>query len=359
VDVHIVISEAEVAVMDNIDRKHKQVEKMATSIARNISEYTIKEIGEMKREAKDHKTDIATGTDWKLHLGDCVDVYREIESDSVGFTIFSPPFVSLYVYSDLERDMGNCKNDEEFFKHFAYLIPEIYRTTMPGRCVSIHCMNLSSTKTTHGHIGIRDFRGEIIQAFEKEGFYYHSEHVIWKDPLVQAMRSKVIGLLHKQICKDSALCRAGLPDYLVTLRKPGENPKPIDHPNGLTRFVGLEPPTVEGRKFSHFVWQKYASPVWMDIDIQNTLNHRAAKAQNDERHVCPLQLDVIERALTLWSKEGDLVASPFAGIGSEGYVAVKMNRRFIGAELKESYFDIAKKNLASALEDREQLELFG
>ena len=239
--------------------------------------------------------------------------------------------------------MGNSKTDEDFAEHFKFLIGELYRVMMPGRLVSFHCMNLPTSKERDGFIGIKDFRGELIKMFQDVGFIYHSEVTIWKDPVTAMQRTKALGLLNKQKNKDSALSRQGIPDYLVTMRKPGDNPKPITHTND---------------DFPISVWQKYASPVWMDINPSNTLQYRAARENSDERHICPLQLDVIERAVKLWSNPGDIVLSPFGGIGSEGYIAVKDGREYIGIELKKSYFDLACKNLAAAVEESQTLTLF-
>lgn len=271
--------------------------------------------------------------DFALYHGDCVEVVRSLPSASINYSVFSPPFSSLYTYSNSDRDMGNSKNDEEFWIHFKFLIVELFRVLMPGRNISVHCMNLPTSKQMHGYIGIRDFRGEIIRAFQEAGFIYHSEHVIWKDPVVAMQRTKALGLLWKQIKKDSAMSRAGIPDYLVTFRKPGENPKPISH-------------TAE--EFPVDEWQKLASPCWMDIKQSNTLNRKLAREENDEKHIAPLQLDLIQRCLRLWSNPGDVVLSPFAGIGSEGFVSLQMGRKFVGSELKKSYFDIAARNLAEA-----------
>jgi DNA modification methylase len=275
-----------------------------------------------------------------MHLGDCVEKVAEMKDGSIDFSIFSPPFASLYTYSNSERDMGNS-TDEQFWEHFQFLIPELYRVLKPGRIVSFHCMNLPSSKERDGVIGIKDFRGDLIRAFQKHGFIYHSEVTIWKDPVTAMQRTKAIGLLYKQLRKDSAMSRQGIPDYLVTMRKPGINPDPITKvapPAGSTfkhvRNVPLNEFPVER-------WQQYASPVWMDINPSDTLQRQSAREDDDERHICPLQLEVIERATELWSNPGDLVLSPFAGIGSEGHVALKMGRRFVGVELKQSYFDQA------------------
>jgi len=297
-----------------------------------------------------------SGKNWMMYNGDCVEVLSGLPDDSVGYSIFSPPFSSLYTYSNSERDLGNCKTDQEFIDHFRFVANELFRVIMPGRLVSIHCMLIPAMKERDGYIGLKDFRGDIIRLFQDVGFIFHGEVTIWKDPLVEATRTKALGLMHKQLCKDSSMCRQGLPDYVVTMRKPGENPDMISHPAGLTCYAGSD--EVKKGNYSHEVWRKYASPIWFDIRQTNTLNKAGAREEKDERHICPLQLDVIERCLTLWSKEDDTVLSPFAGIGSEGYQAVKMNRRFVGVELKASYFDCAVKNITKAESTHEQLSLF-
>ena len=278
---------------------------------------------------------------WVAYQGDCVEVIKNVPSDSVDFSIFSPPFASLYTYSASDRDMGNCADQDEFATHFKFLIPELLRVTKPGRLLSFHCMNLPTSKERDGYIGIRDFRGALIKAFQEAGWIYHSEVVIWKDPVTAMQRTKALGLLHKTIRKDSAMSRQGIPDYLVTMRKPGVNPDPVSH-------------TAE--QFPVSLWQRYASPVWFDINPSNTLQKQSAREHEDERHICPLQLQVIERALELWTNPGDVVLSPFAGIGSEGFVAVSWKRRFVGIELKGSYFGQMVANLAAA--EREQSPLF-
>lgn len=281
------------------------------------------------------------GDSWSLYQGDCVEVTKSLPDNRLHFSIYSPPFESLYTYSNSDRDMGNSRDSEQFWTHYRFLIAEMYRALMPGRLVAIHCMQLPTSKSHHGFIGLRDFRGEIIRSHQDAGFIYHSEVCIWKDPVTAMQRTKALGLLWKQIKKDSCMSRQGIADYLVVLRKPGDNPERVSH-------------TAEG--FPVDLWQQYASPVWMDINPSNTLQYRSAREHNDERHVCPLQLQVIERAVMLWSNPNDVVFSPFAGIGSEGHVAVKMGRRFVGAELKRSYFDQACRNLQQA--KREQGGLF-
>lgn len=276
---------------------------------------------------------------YALYHGDCVEVVRGIPNDSIHYTIFSPPFASLYTYSNSDRDMGNSRGEAEFQQHFAYLIQELFRVTMPGRLVSVHCMNLPAMKSRDGFIGVKDFRGDIIRQFTDAGFIFHSEVCIWKNPVTEMQRTKALGLLHKQIRKDSSMCRQGLADYVVTFRKPGENPEPIPHTH---------------ETFPVEVWQRYASPVWMDIRQSNTLQRSSARAEKDEKHICPLQLDVIERCIDLWTNPNDIVLDPFAGIASVPYQAILMGRRGLGIELKDSYFAQGKANMANALAMREE-----
>lgn len=299
----------------------------------------------------------ANGKNFVAYNADCVDVVSALPENSIGFSVFSPPFASLYTYSDSTHDMGNVKDDKEFFAQFDYLVRELYRVIKPGRIVAFHCMNLPTTKERDGYIGMKDFRGDLIRAFQKYGFIYHSETCIWKDPLVAATRTKTIRLMHKQLCKDSSVSGAGIPDYLVAMKKPGENLEPIAHENGLTDFIGENPPRTG--VLSHQIWRRYASPVWMDIDQTKTLQGASAREEDDERHICPLQLQVIERALQLWSNPGDVVLSPFMGIGSEGYESLKAKRKFIGVELKTSYYDLAVRNLTDAENELDESDLFG
>jgi DNA modification methylase len=277
--------------------------------------------------------------DYAIYHGDCVEVLRGLPMHSVGYSIFSPPFVSLYTYSNSPRDMGNCRDDSEFFEHFHYLIEQLLRVLKPGRNVSFHCMLLPASKQHDGYIGLKDFRGDLIRAFQQHGFIFHSEVVIWKDPVTAMQRTKALGLLHKSVRENSAMCRQGIPDYLVTMRAPGESER-VTH---LTEEYPVDK------------WQQVASPVWMDINPNETLQYASAREHDDERHICPLQLQVIERGIELWSNPDDVVLSPFAGIGSEGYVALKLGRKFVGAELKDSYFRQAVGNLKGA---KAQAELF-
>ena len=270
-----------------------------------------------------------------IYNGDSCEVLKNIPDNSIHYTIFSPPFANLYCYSNSDRDMGNCSGNEEFAKHFEFLIKELYRVTMPGRLLSFHCMNLPMMKERDGVIGLKDFRGDLIRMFQKEGFIYHSEVTIWKNPVTEMQRTKALGLLHKQIKKDSTMSRQGIPDYVVTMRKPGENPERVTHTN---------------ESFPVNVWQRYASPVWMDIRQSDTLQKKSAREEKDERHICPLQLEVIKRCIELWTNPNDIVLDPFAGIGSTNYVALRMNRRTVGVELKESYYKQAVANCTGAIQ---------
>lgn len=275
------------------------------------------------------------GNGWAMYNGDCIEVMRGMPDNSIDFSVYSPPFSSLYSYSNSLHDMGNSKNDADFFEHYGFLIREHMRTMKPGRLVAVHCMNLPTSKQNDGFIGLRDFRGGVIQAFQRAGFIFHAEVVVWKCPVVAVTRTKALGLLHKQLKKDSAMSRTGIPDYVVVFRKPGDNPDRIEHTN---------------ESFPVDEWQKVASPVWMDIRQTKVLKYTHAREDDDTRHICPLQLEVIERCLKLWSKHGDVVLSPFAGIGSEGAVSIAMGRKFVGIELKTAYFDVAVGNMENPLE---------
>lgn len=271
----------------------------------------------------------AHGASFSVYNGDCVDILRQLPDASIDFSVYSPPFGSLFVYSESAADMGNS-TDEEFSKHYAWMVREKFRLTKPGRLTAVHCSDLPMTKWRDGAVGIKDFSGDIIRIHQEAGWIMHSRRTIWKCPVVEMTRTKHVGLLYKQLMKDSSKSRGGMPDYLITFIKPGDNASPIVH---------------TPQDFPLDQWQEWASPVWMSVDQSNVLNVKLAKDGSDERHLCPLQLDVIERALIMWSNQGDVVLSPFTGIGSEGVTAVKMRRKFIGAELKESYWRQAVRYL--------------
>lgn len=330
---HIVSAESLGAIKKNVERKEKQMEEMQASMVDHMREMMDKGAESAKSEKADYKRETESGEGWTMRLGDCVHVTSEMEPESVDYTIFSPPFASLYTYSNSDYDMGNVQDDEEFGDQFRFLVDQLYRITKPGRLLSFHCMNLPTSKVRDGVIGIKDFRGDLVRMFKEAGWIFHSEVCIWKDPVTAMQRTKALGLLHKQIKKDSAMSRQGIPDYLVTMRKPGENPEPVSHTN---------------ETFPVQRWQNYASPVWMDIDPSRTLTYREGRDADDERHICPLQLDVIERAIDLWTNPGDLVFSPFGGIGSEPVSAIRMGRKAEAVELKESYYRLALRNLGEA-----------
>lgn len=347
VTAHVVVTDVEEAVARNIQRKELEANKMTESMIQHTASINEADVHGATRRTNEYRTDDRRGKSFTALLGDCVERVSELADGSVDFTVFSPPFASLYTYSNSNRDMGNCRSDDEFFAHFQFLVRELYRVTRPGRLLAFHCMNLPTSKERDGYIGIRDFRGTLIRAFESHGWIYHSEVCIWKDPVTSMQRTKALGLLHKTIRKDSSMSRQGLPDYLVVMRKPGDNDKPIAHTHD---------------EFPVEMWQRYASPVWaiadgkddegfavfrQDINPNETLQKESAREDKDERHICPLQLDVIRRAVKLWTAPGDLVLSPFMGIGSEGYVSLQEGRRFVGVELKQSYFDQAVANLQS------------
>lgn len=293
-----------------------------------------------KTEYKLRTLNEAHGEDWSIYHADCVDLASQLPPECIDISVYSPPFASLYVYGDSVADMGNCEDDDAFFEQYRFLIREKFRITKPGRISCVHCMDLPTSKGVHGYIGRRDFSGEIIRAHIEEGWIFHCRVTVWKDPVVEMQRTKALGLLHKQLKKDSTRSRMGNPDYLLVFVKPGENPEPVTHTN---------------ESFPVDQWQQWASPVWMDIRQTNVLNKNGAREEKDEKHICPLQLDFILRCLVLWSNPGDVVFSPFTGIGSEGYVSVKNGRKFIGTELKESYFKQAVANLANASAEKEVL----
>ena len=281
--------------------------------------------------------------------GDCVEEVAKLPDNSIDFSIFSPPFAELYVYSDDIRDMGNCQDYEEFFIHFQFLVKELARVIKSGRLVAVHCMDLPAMKGKDGYIGLKDFSGMLIKAFEQEGFIYHDRITIWKSPVVEMTRTKSIGLLHKTIKKDSSLSRTGIPDYILVFRNAGDNLVPITHQDKDENEENYLPVNL---------WQKYAEPVWYDINYSDTLQYTSAREEKDEKHICPLQLETIRRCLHLWSNEGDTVLSPFGGIGSEGYESLRLNRNYIGIELKDSYYNQMQRNLKRMIADKMQPKLF-
>ena len=281
--------------------------------------------------------------------GDCVEEVAKLPTDSIDFSIFSPPFAELYVYSDDIRDMGNCQDYEEFFVHFQFLVKELARVVKSGRLIAVHSMDLPAMKGKDGYIGLKDFSGMLIQSFQKEGFIYHDRITIWKSPVVEMTRTKSIGLLHKTIKKDSSMSRTGIPDYILVFRNAGDNLVPITHQDTDEKEENYLPVNL---------WQKYADPVWYDINYSDTLQYTSARDEKDEKHICPLQLETIRRCLHLWSNEGETILSPFGGIGSEGHESLRLKRNFIGIELKPSYYNQMQRNLQRMIDDLNQTTLF-
>ena len=337
VNIYLITTDTMANVKQAIDNKQKQFEIMQQEMSDAINAT----LNGGCLSSANYDTETVSNEKYMIKRGDCVQLIQELPNESVGFSIFSPPFAELYTYSSHLEDMGNSKDYTEFLTQFGFLVNELYRVLQSGRNVAVHCMDLPIQKGKEGFIGLRDFSGLILKAFEEAGFIYHSRVTIWKDPVVEMQRTKALGLLHKQVKKDSTMSRVGIPDYLMIFRKDGERLNPVTNTS-----IPVD------------LWQKYASPVWMDINYGNTLQgYRNGRDENDEKHICPLQLDTIERAIHLYTNDGDTVLTPFMGIGSEVFQAVKMGRKAIGFELKESYFDLAKKNLASIIEQQKQLTL--
>ena len=338
VQVHMFTAENEGQILANLKRKEIAHHELSSNMVEFMKDIMDKELQGTTNIVDAYKESTYTSDNFTVHMGDCVKWAKRMESESVDYSVFSPPFVDLFTYSNSDHDMGNCTSDEEFNTQFRYLVAELFRVIKAGHNVSFHCMNLPTTKMRQGYIGVRDFRGDLIRIFQEAGFIYHSEVCIWKDPVVAMQRTKALGLLHKTIRENATMSRQGLPDYVVTMRKPGDVVDRVQHD-------GIEDLPVD-------LWQKYASPVWFDIDQSKTLNKLPARDDKDLKHMCPLQLDVIERCIHLWSQKGDLVFSPFTGIGSEGYMAVKMGRRFVGTELKPSYWELACQNIEDAKKEQ-------
>jgi hypothetical protein len=336
VDVHIVIGETEKHILDVVQEKEEKYTELKNNMQSAMNQ--VQELSARRSFRMDYERRVVENSHYKLILGDAIEEIKTIDSESVHFTIFSPPFSTLY--------MGNNRDDDMFFRHFGFLMEDLHRITIPGRLCAIHCKQLVNYKGRDGQAGLRDFRGDIIRLMQAHGWAYHSEVTIWKDPVIEMQRTKSHGLLYKQLRKDSTFSRQGLPDYLVVFRKWAED------------YVDPEPVTHTKEDFELDKWQRYASPVWFDIRQTNVLNIQAAREDGDEKHICPLQLDVIERALELWTNPGDVVFSPFAGIGSEGYGAIKAGRRFLGIELKDKYFDQAVRNLNAAIHTANVPDLF-
>ena len=337
VNIYIITTDTMINVTQSIKDKQKQFYIMQDKMSQSINR------ANNNTDSPDliDNNEVVQNEFYTIKRGDCVQLIKDVDDDSIGFSVFSPPFAELYTYSSHIEDMGNSKDYNEFLYQFGFLVDELYRVIKSGRNVAVHCMDLPIQKGKEGFIGLRDFSGMILNLFEKSGFIYHSRVTIWKDPVIEMQRTKALGLLHKQIKKDSTMSRVGIPDYVLIFRKDGER---------------LDP--VKNEKLPVDLWQKYASPVWMDINYSDTLNYRDGRDDKDEKHICPLQLPTIERLIHLYSNEGDTVLTPFMGIGSEVYQAVVMNRKGIGFELKQSYFDLSKRNMIDAVANKSQLTLF-
>lgn len=360
VKIHMITTDTMANVSQSIkDKQEKFIimqNEMADAINANIENRMI--------SSEIYDTDDVNTEYYKIRRGDCVRLIKDVPDESVGFSVFSPPFADLFVYSSHIEDMGNCKDDKEFEKQFGFLAKELFRVIKPGRNIAIHCMDLPAQKGRHGYIGIRDFTGLILRLFESVGFIYASRITIWKDPVVAMQRTKALGLLHKQIKKDGTMSRVGIPDNILVFRKDGERTDPVKHYGSYNEMLNacktdnLQEAIEETRILDVETWQRYASPIWMDIDQGDTLNGRVAREEEDEKHMCPLQLGVIKRLIHLYTNPGDTVLTPFMGIGSELYQAVKMDRKGIGFELKESYYYQAKQNLQDVLDCKKQGLLF-
>lgn len=368
VNAHIIYAETEGNIISTLHRKQEDFRVMQTAMNDAMNEHGLFR-DENKRTLKPAEFEYTTEGDWTMYLGDCVPVTAGLPDNSIDFCVHSPPFSNLYIYSDSDADMGNTADDEEFFKHYRYLIKELYRVTAPGRLCAVHCKDLPAYINRDGYAGLSDFPGAIIQAFQAEGWRYHSRVTIWKDPVIEMQRTKNHGLLHKNFVKESNASRQGMADYMVIFRKwPIDGQEQVKQNRQIGDYIGEQPPTetdivgwgnrTEQSNYSISVWQRYASPVWFDINQTRVLNYRMAKGNQDEKHICPLQLDVIARSIDLWSNPGDTVLSPFAGIGSEGYEALRMERKFIGIELKRSYYDYAIKHLRQMAQTKNQPTLF-
>lgn len=375
VNIWMITTDRMINVSHIINEKEKQFKTMQSEITKAVNKNIAGELTKFTDDSEDVKTN-----EYWVMRGDCVQKLKSVPDNSVDLMVFSPPFADLYTYSNYVEDMGNVADYDEFVIHFGYLVTELKRTLKQGRLCAVHCMDLPTLKSRDGYMGIRRFSSKIADMFESEDMFLHSEFTVWKDPLLAAVRTKALGLAHKQVTKDMSMIRMGLADKVLVFKKKGENQEPIqlkdkrftsyipmhEHDKfprtaeGFNEFWGFDPDSSYDRitQYSHQVWQRYASPVWMDIDVTNVLQYTTARDQNDEKHICPLQLDVIERIILLYSNEGETVLSPFGGIGSEGFQALKMNRKSISIELKKSYFDINVRNHRNAVEQKTQMIMF-
>lgn len=336
VNVKVVLSDLELPILDNVMRKEQEHNMISREVSQHAQNIQMEELGIAKADDEEYLTSDAEGEDWKLMLGDSVERLAELEDSSIDFSVFSPPFLSLYVYSDSTRDIGNNSNDADFYSHFGFVMDHLYRVIKPGRICAVHVAQVGTTLAHDGMIGIKDFRGGVIQGFIDRGFVYSGDVTIDKNPQAQAIRTHAKALLFKQLRKDASWLRPGLADYILIFRKPGDNEVPII-------------PDISNED-----WITWAHPVWYDIRESDTLNVHEARGDKDGRHMCPLQLPVIERCIRLWTNKGETVLSPFAGIGSEGYESLRHGRKFVGVELKPEYFNVAVRNLKSAAQIKTQ-----
>lgn len=346
VNVHLMVPETQANVRTSILEKQDQHFERIREMAKYSSEQDYKT---NKSRFAVKQEEIKTDKYWLMN-GDCVEKTMLIPDNTADIIVYSPPFFEMYVYSDDPKDMNNCDSYDTFMQHYRFLLKELKRVLKPGRICAVHTMDLPIQKGKDGFIGLRDFSGDLIKMHQDAGFIYHARTTIWKNPVTEMQRTKALGLLHKTIKKDSSMSRVGIPDYVLFFRNEGENETPITHQDTDPTMPDYLPVDL---------WQKYASPVWMDVDYSRTLQYRSARDNNDEKHITPLQLDTIERILHLYSNEGETVFSPFGGIGSEGFQAIKMGRKSISIELKESYFSVNEKNHRDAvMEEETVLTLF-
>lgn len=344
VNVSIILGDVEEEVMLNIERKEKQAREMAKKLIENVAEFEKDELAENNDMSDyNYQVDEATGKDWRLLLGDSVERLSEIKTESVDLSVFSPPFMDLYTYSPTERDLGNSASQNDFFVHFGYIIEELMRVTRPGRNCAVHTADVPAILNKDGYIGIKDFPGKVIAAFEAKGWIYHGRVTIDKNPQAQAIRTHSKALLFVQMEKDSTWSRPAIGDYILIFRKPGDNQVPVT-------------PVANG-DITREKWIEWAHPIWYGISESDTLQYTTARSKEDDKHICPLQLGTIERCIALWSNPGETVLTPFAGIGSEVYQAVKMGRKGIGIELKQGYFNVAVKNMRD-IDRQPKMDLF-
>lgn len=340
VSVKIILSEIEDEIYQNVLNKEAEANRMSQKLIENVQQYEREEIGGDGQDSWQYKTDTAEGKTWKVMLGDSCERMTEISDETIGFSVYSPPFMSLYTYSPTARDLGNSKSEEQFFTQYTFIIKELLRITKPGRLTAVHVAQVPAMLVRDGYIGLKDFRGKTIQAYIDAGWIHHGEVCIDKDPQAQAIRTKAKSLLFTQLRKDSSWSRPALSDFILIFRKPGDNAEAV-HPD-----------------ITNDQWIEWARPIWYGISESDTLQYTTAREEKDERHICPLQLGTIERCIRLWSNPSDIVFDPFTGIGSTGHVALKHGRKFIGCELKEAYWRVAVRNIERAESESKTVDLF-